>query len=156
MKKFQFRMQRILDIREKLELEQKNKLAKVASDYQKVLLKKDNSLDRMQQTRNKIYTDIQNNNISLKSLQYMDQLQNQTDQLVRSLASEINQKQKIMEKEREKYNKLRQDKKLIENLKKKELEKHKILQHRSEAIIMDEIAKSFSHDLSSFYEDGDS
>ncbi|MGL5955101.1 MAG: flagellar export protein FliJ, partial [Brevinema sp.] len=156
MKKFQFRMQRILDIREKLELEQKNKLAKVAAEYQKVLLKKDHSLEQMQQARNKIHTDMQNNKISIRSLQYMDQLQNHTDRLVRSLAPEIQQKQQIMEKEREKYNKLHRDTKLIENLKKKELEKHKILQQRSESAVMDEIAKNFSHDLSSFYEDNNS
>lgn len=144
MKKFQFRMQRILDIREKLELEQKNKLAKAASEYQKVLQKQEDRQSLLTNERQKIYTDIQDQKVSIQALQYIDQLQTQTDAYVLSLSSELEEKQKIMEQEREKYNKLHQEKKLIENLKEKELHKHKLLLQKAENMEMDEIAKNYS------------
>ncbi len=144
MKKFQFRMQRILDIREKLELEQKNKLAKAASEYQKVLQKQEDKLNFLITERQKIYTDMQDKKISIQALRYIDQLQTQTDSYALLLSPEIEEKQKIMEQEREKYNKLHQEKKLIENLKEKELHKHKLLLQKAENMEMDEIAKNYS------------
>ena len=44
MKKFNFKLQKILDIREKLELEQKNILSKAASEYQQLVMKRDENM----------------------------------------------------------------------------------------------------------------
>lgn len=152
MKKFKFRMQKLLDIREKLELEQKNKLAKVAAEYQQVIQKQDQILVKTNDCKQKVYKDIDNGLVSIQSLRYIDQLNSQALQYVRALMPEVENKKSIMEKEREKYAQLHKDKKVLENLKKKELRKYKQIQSRIELMEMDEIAKTYSHDVSTYYE----
>jgi len=144
MKKFNFKLQRILDVREKLELEQKNILAKAASEYQQVVLKRDENIAKVGRSREEIYSQMKTQTVSIQQLKTIDFLQNQVDQLSRSLVIQIEEKRKKMEQERVKYNKLVKDKKSIEILKEHEFKKYKITQQRSEVLEMDEIAKNFT------------
>ena len=144
MKKFNFKLQKILDIREKLELEQKNILAKAASEYQQIVLKRDESIAKVEQSREVIYAQMKTQTVSIQQLQTIDFLQGQVNQLSRSLATPIEEKRKKMEQERVKYNKLVKDRKSMELLKDQELKKYKIAQQRIEVLEMDEIAKNFT------------
>ncbi|MDK2818205.1 MAG: hypothetical protein KFW21_02010 [Spirochaetota bacterium] len=144
MRKFNFKLQKILDIREKLELEQKNILTKAASEYQQLLLRKDDNIQKVILSREIIYSEMKTKEVSIQSLRNLDHLQVQVNQLTRSLDPQIEEKFKKMEKERIKYNKLVKDKKSIEILKNNELKKYKIAQQRALVSDMDEIARNFT------------
>jgi flagellar FliJ protein len=144
MKKFNFKLQKILDIREKLELEQKNILTKAASEYQQVVSKRDENIAKVNQSREVLYSQMKAQTVSIQQLQTIDFLQGQVNQLSRSLATPIEEKRKKMEQERVKYNKLVKDRKSMELLKDQELKKYKIAQQRIEVLEMDEIAKNFT------------
>ncbi len=147
MKKFKFRLQSLLDIREKLELEQKNKLAKAASEYQKAFKEQQDSVDFVNTQRQKIFAEQEKTGVvSMDDLRYLDKLQSQNSIFAASLNEEIEQKRLAMEAERVKYIKARQEKQAVENLKKKALEKHKIERLRYENYEMDEISKHFTPD----------
>ena len=144
MKKFNFKLQKILDIREKLELEQKNILTKAASEYQQVVSKRDENIAKVNQSREVLYSQMKAQTVSIQQLKTIDFLQSQVDQFSRSLAIPMEEKRKKMEQERVKYNKLVKDRKSIELLKEQEFKKYKIAQQRSETLEMDEIAKNFT------------
>ena len=144
MKKFNFKLQKILDIREKLELEQKNILTKAASEYQQIVSKRDENIAKVEQSRELLYSQMKTQAVSIQQLQTIDFLQGQVNQLARSLATPIEEKRKKMEQERVKYNKLVKDRKSMELLKEQEFKKYKIAQQRSETLEMDEIAKNFT------------
>ena len=131
MRKFNFKLQNILDIREKLELEQKNILTKAASEYQQLLSRKDDDIQKVILSREIIYSQMKTTEVSIQSLRNLDHLQVQVNQLTRSLDPQIEEKFKKMEQERVKYNKLVKDKKSIEILKNNELKKYKIAQQRA-------------------------
>ena len=144
MKKFNFKLQKILDIREKLELEQKNILSKAASEYQQLVMKRDENIAKVDLSREVLYSQMKTQSVSIQQLQTIDFLQGQVNQLSRSLAIPIEEKRKKMEQERVKYNKLVKDRKSMELLKEQELKKYKVGQQRSETLEMDEIAKNFT------------
>lgn len=144
MRKFNFKLQNILDIREKLELEQKNILTKAASEYQQLLSRKDDNIQKVILSREIIYSQMKTTEVSIQSLRNLDHLQVQVNQLTRSLDPQIEEKFKKMEQERVKYNKLVKDKKSIEILKNNELKKYKIAQQRALVSDMDEIARNFT------------
>ena len=144
MKKFNFKLQKILDIREKLELEQKNILTKAASEYQQVVSKRDENIAKVNQSREVLYSQMKAQTVSIQQLKTIDFLQGQVDQFSRSLAIPMEEKRKKMEQERVKYNKLVKDRKSMELLKEQEFKKYKIAQQRSETLEMDEIAKNFT------------
>ena len=144
MRKFNFKLQNILDIREKLELEQKNILTKAASEYQQLLSRKDDDIQKVILSREIIYSQMKTTEVSIQSLRNLDHLQVQVNQLTRSLDPQIEEKFKKMEQERVKYNKLVKDKKSIEILKNNELKKYKIAQQRALVSDMDEIARNFT------------
>lgn len=144
MRKFNFKLQKILDIREKLELEQKNILTKAASEYQQLLSRKDDNIQKVILSREIIYSQMKTTEVSIQSLRNLDHLQVQVNQLTRSLDPQIEEKFKKMEQERVKYNKLVKDKKSIEILKNNELKKYKIAQQRALVSDMDEIARNFT------------
>ncbi len=145
MKKFKFRLQSLLDIREKLELEQKNKLAKAASEYQQALKEQQDSLDFVNIQRQKIFAEQEKTGVvSMDELRYLDKLQSQSSIFARSLNEGIEQKRVLMEDERKKYDEARKKKEIIENIKKQALAKHKKAVQRWETNEMDEIAKHFT------------
>ena len=144
MKKFNFKLQKILDIREKLELEQKNILTKAASEYQQVVSKRDENIAKVNQSREVLYSQMKAQTVSIQQLKTIDFLQSQVDQFSRSLAIPMEEKRKKMEQERVKYNKLVKDRKSMELLKEQEFKKYKIAQQRLETLEMDEIAKNFT------------
>ena len=144
MKKFNFKLQKILDIREKLELEQKNILTKAASEYQQVVSKRDENIAKVNQSREVLYSQMKAQTVSIQQLKTIDFLQGQVDQFSRSLAIPMEEKRKKMEQERVKYNKLVKDRKSMELLKEQELKKYKVAQQRAELLEMDEIAKNFT------------
>ncbi|MGL4394095.1 MAG: flagellar export protein FliJ [Brevinema sp.] len=142
MKKFKFSLQALLEIRERLEEEQKNKLAKAAGEYQQALERQAAPLQKYQIAKQEATSLIQNNQVSVSQLKYLDTLYQQAQIFSFSMESEIEDKRKKMDKEKEEYNKLYRDKKALEILKEKELKDYKKLIAHQENINMDEISKN--------------
>ncbi|MGL4388060.1 MAG: hypothetical protein ACRCTJ_01530 [Brevinema sp.] len=147
MKKFKFSLQSLLEIRERLEDGQKNKLAKAAGEYKLSLEKQALSFQKVASAKDKISESIKQNKISMEQLRQLDFLYKQAQQLSFSMEEEIEKKRKKMEHEKEEYNKRYRDKKALELLKEKELVTYKKALAHQENIIMDEISKNqfFKH-----------
>ena len=152
MKKFSFKLQRILDVREKLELEQKNKLAIAAAEYQQVLLKKDGTYVKVEKARTLAFENMKQNVIDIRHLQNLDLLKSQADLLAFSLAPEIEEKKQKMEAQKIRFNKAHKDKRAIEILKEQTFKKYKVLLDKEETDAMDEIAKNFSRSSPNSYQ----
>ncbi|MGL4561343.1 MAG: flagellar export protein FliJ [Brevinema sp.] len=142
MKKFKFSLQSLLEIREKIEQEQKNKLAIAASEYQKTIDKQKYAFDQVFSAKQKLSQSMQENKISIHQLQQLDLSYKQAEQLSYSLEPEIQKAKKKLDQEKEKYNKYHMDKKALEILRDKEYEKYKKSLLHQENIIMDEISKN--------------
>jgi len=142
MKKFKFKLQKILEIREHLENEQKLKLVQAASEYQKLILKQDQLFQNIQSTQLQIDQQITSYQIDINSLRYLDQLHNKTSLYKHIMSPEIQLKKEKMEKEQQKYNSLHQKKRAIEILKESALTKYKYSFSKQESSKMDEIAKN--------------
>lgn len=142
MKKFKFSLQALLEIRDKLESEQKNRLALAATEYQKLLDKKQFTFTQIQHAREQCDNGIKNNTVSIYQLQQLDKLYSDAEKLAFSLEPEINEKKKKLDQERELYHQRHKEKKALEILKEKEIQEYKQAMIRNENMIMDEIAKN--------------
>jgi flagellar FliJ protein len=138
MKKFSFRLQRLLDIRQKLEDEQKIVLAKASGDYQLEVNKKNRILETVSHFRDSI----KGKPPDINELRAFDKLLTDSDAAIRVIEIEMEKKRKIMEKELAKYTKLKQDKRAVEILKEKALNEHREAQKREENMEIDEIGKN--------------
>ncbi|MGL4367173.1 MAG: flagellar export protein FliJ [Brevinemataceae bacterium] len=146
MKKFSFKLQRILDIRTRLEEEQKLKLLSVSSEYQHLVQKKKDILDKALVARQTVEDCIISKNISAVQLRMIDMMCSHADTLSRSLDVDIEKKRQKMEEEKSKYLKSRQDKRSLEILKEREWDKFKLYQQRNEEKTVDEITKRMFND----------
>ncbi len=143
MKKFKFPLQSLLEYREKLELEQKNKLIKAAAEYQHIVKNQQDSLDFVNKERAEIFS---KGEPDMDALRNLDRMQSNSAVYVRSLQEEADQKKAAMEEEREKYNKAHQEKLVIEKLRAQEYSKYKKSRELQENNDMDEISKHFTPD----------
>ncbi|MGL5721904.1 MAG: flagellar export protein FliJ [Brevinema sp.] len=141
MKKFQFRLQRILDLREKLEEEQKLKLAAAAAAYQELLQRQDRLYQLAKEVREASSEQMLEGNVDLGLLQRADKLFAEAQQLEIEQKPLLEQAQRRMEKEKNEYSRLHRDKKAVELLRDKKLKEYKQEEIREETNFLDEIAK---------------
>ncbi len=141
MKKFTFKLQRLLEIREKKEEEARIALAKVSGEYQKVVNEKAHALDQVSQTRKRLSKD-KDKKLTLQALQAYDRLSQDVDLAVVELDRQIAARKKIMDEKLAIYTKKKQDKRAVEILKEKALARYEEETQRTEQKEMDEIAKN--------------
>lgn len=140
MKKFNFKLQKILEIREHLEKEQKSKLAQVATEYQKLISKQEQLAQKMALAREKLPID--SLSVNLSQLKFIDHFQDQVDSYNRGIQPQLTSIKEKLKQEQAKYNKLHQEKRAIEVLKESELKKYNYSLLKKESSQMDEIAKN--------------
>ena len=141
MKKFQFRLQRILDLREKLEEEQKLKLAAAAAAYQQLLQRQQRLYDLAREAQELSSRKMMAGSVDLELLQRADKLFAEAQQLEIQQKPLLEQAQRRMEKEKIEYSRLHRDKKAVELLREKRLKEYKQEEIREETNFLDEIAK---------------
>jgi len=139
MKKFSFRLQKLLDIRQKKEDEQKVRLAKAIGDYQLEVKKKEKMLNNIKEYRKKLKTE--SNEITIDDLKYLDKLTINTYNALKKQDIIINEKKQKMDEQIDIYNKLKKEKKVVEKLKEIAIKKYNEESNKEEQLINDEIGK---------------
>lgn len=140
MKKFKFNLQKLLEIRQKKEDQEKLELAKASMAYQNVLNKKEKLLSNVKNIRKDLSSD--RSKMSLARLQNYDKLTKDTDLAVKALEPVIEEKKKIMQEHIRLYASLQRDRKAVEILKDKAYQRYLEEQNRAEQKELDEIAKN--------------
>ncbi len=140
MKKFKFNLQRLLEIRQKKEDQEKLELAKASMAYQTVLNKKDKLIANVKNIRRELSKD--RSAVSLARLQSYDKLTKDTDLAVKALEPVIEEKKKVMEEHIRLYASLQKDRKAVEILKEKAYRRFLEEEDRAEQKDLDEIAKN--------------
>jgi flagellar protein FliJ len=139
MKKFKFKLQKLLDFNQQKEDQEKTELAKASMAYQTVLNKKTKLLDTVKNIRKELSG---KKNLTLASLQNYDKMTNNTDQAVKALEPVIEEKKKIMQTHIQKFAELRREKRKVEIMKEKAYEQYKLETNREEQKVLDEIGKN--------------
>lgn len=139
MKKFEFKLQRLLEIRQRQEDEQKIELAKASGAYQLEVNKKTQILDNIHELRQKIKS---SGKMSLDTMRAYDILVQNSDTAIREVELEMEKKRLVMEQELKKYTKLKQKRRAVEILKEKAQKKYDTKAQREEINTLDEIGKN--------------
>lgn len=139
MKKFSFRLQRLLEIREKKEEEARIRLAKVSGEYQKVVNQKTALQDQVRETRHRLSS---SGTHSLAELQAYDRLQQETDLAILELDKEIVLRKKAMDEQLAVYTELKKDRRAVEILREKALARYEEEARKAEQQDLDEIGKN--------------
>lgn len=143
MKKFQFRLQRLFEIRQEKEDQQKAILAKASGEYQRALNEKNDILHHVDEARNNILSSQDDSgNLSLSQLRNFDKMLQDSEYVIDELEIKIDKKRQKMEKELQKYTKLKQDRMAVEKLKDKAYEQYQYETQREEIRTNDEIGKN--------------
>lgn len=140
MKKFKFNLQKLLEIRQKKEDQEKIELAKASMAYQNLLNKKEKLISNVKNIRKELSKD--RSGISLARLQTYDKLTKDTDLAVKALEPVIEEKKKIMQEHIRLYANLQKDRKAVEILRDKAFKRFQEEQDRAEQKELDEIAKN--------------
>lgn len=138
MKRFEFRLQRLLEIRTDKEDQQKAVLAKASGEYQNALNEKSEILRHLDETRQMI----RSGQPSLSQLQNYDHLLQNSEYAIDELEKKIEDKRQKMEKELQKYTKLKQERMAVEKLREKAYDQYKYETEREETFTNDEIGKN--------------
>ncbi len=139
MKKFQFKLQRLLEIREKKEEEARIDLAKVSGEYQKVVNEKTGILDQIRETRHRLSTNPQRD---LNELRAYDRLQQDADSAIIELDKEIAARKKVMDAKLAVYTEKKKDRRAVEILREKAYARYEEENRKMEQNEMDEIGKN--------------
>ena len=139
MKKFDFKLQRLLEIRQKKEDQEKIELSRASGAYQFVLNKKEKILSNVQVTLDNLKKN--KARLTLRELQDYDRLIKNSETSVRMLEEEIEAKRKIMQEHIDKYAALKRDRRVVETLKDKALEKYEADAQMEEQKETDEIGQ---------------
>ncbi|MCX7821606.1 MAG: flagellar export protein FliJ [Brevinematales bacterium] len=139
MKKFQFNLQKLLEIREKKEELQKVKLAKASGEYQVEVNKVENIKNNVKNYKNSI---LKGESFSIENLRMLDYISTNAEKAIKNLEPVIEEKRKKMEREIEIYNQLRKEKKIVELIKEKKYKQYLEETGKEEQKIIDEIGKN--------------
>lgn len=139
MKRFSFRLERLLEIRKDREEEAKIELAKASGAYQLEVNKKINMQDTLRNLRTELS---RREHLSIEELKEYDKLSQDTDLAFLVLDREIDAKRKVMEQKLAVYTKLKQERRAVEILKEKAWEKYQIEEKRQEQQVLDEIGQN--------------
>ena len=139
MKKFEFKLQRLLEIRQKQEDNQKIELAKASGAYQLEANKKIKILDNIHELRQKIKD---SKNMSLDTMRAYDILIQNSDTAINEVEREMEKKRLVMEEELKKYTELKQKRRAVEILKEKAIKEYNIKAQKEETNRLNEIGKN--------------
>ncbi len=139
MKKFEFKLQKLLEIRQKKEDQEKIELGRASGAYQYILNKKEKIVDNVRTTlaalgKNKA-------KLNLKDLQAYDRMVKDADVAVKRLEVEIEEKRKIMQEHIDKYAALKRERRVVEILKEKAYKRYEDEASKDEQKLIDEIGK---------------
>ncbi len=139
MKKFDFKLQKLLEIRQKKEDQERVELAKASGAYQFVLNKKEKILSNVRITLDNLKKN--KNNLSLKELQDYDRLVRNSENSIRVIDVEIEAKRRVMQEHIDKYAALKRERRVVETLRDKALKKYEFESNREEQKETDEIGQ---------------
>ncbi len=139
MKKFEFNLQKLLEIREKKEELQKLKLAKASGEYHLEVNKVEKIKDNVKNYKSKLTKE---KNISVENLRLLDYISSNAEKAIKNLEPVIEEKRKKMEREIEIYNSLRRERKVVEILKEKKYNQYMEELNKEEQKLVDEMAKN--------------
>ena len=124
MKRFEFKLQKLLEIRQKKEDQEKIELSKASGAYQFVLNKKEKILSNIRTALENLKNS--KNNLALPDLQAYDRLVKNSENSVRMLDVEIEDKRKVMQEHIDKYSALKMERRVVETLKEKALKRYEL------------------------------
>lgn len=139
MKRFEFRLQKLLEIRQRKEEQEKLELAKASGAYQYVLGKKEKILANLGEKRKELSK--KKGKLNLVELQNYDRMVKDADLVIRKLDVEIEEKRKIMQKHIDKYAELKKERRVVELLKEKAYKRYEEEAGKEEQKFIDEIGK---------------
>ena len=139
MKKFDFKLQKLLEIRQKKEDQERVELAKASGAYQFVLNKKEKILSNVRITLDNLKKN--KNNLSLKELQDYDRLVRNSENSIRVIDVDIEAKRRVMQEHIDKYAALKRERRVVETLRDKALKKYEFESNREEQKETDEIGQ---------------
>lgn len=134
MKKFEFRLQKILDLRKKLEDAQRLKLAAAAAFYNSLLHRQEAPFARAAEERSA-------GGMGIAALRQADILYKKAEQTRAALQPEVDAAKLILDKEQEIYTKLHRATQSLAVLRKKHLEAYLKEELRQEIAEIDEMSK---------------
>ena len=143
MKKFNFRLQKILEIREKLEQKQKNQLMHAASNYNILSQKEENAFQKAAEAKHIAQKKLSDQRISIDALRNADLLITAADKLSWSLMPKIAEAQIKLNQEQIQFNQAHTKKRSIEILKENALQKYRENILKEEANQLDEMSKKY-------------
>lgn len=135
MKKFEFRLQRLLDIRKDKEEEQRIVLARASGEYQQAVNKKTEILDRVNASRERL----KENPSDLSAYRSFDLMEQNAGIAISEIEIEIEAKRKAMQRELDLYTQLKKDRRAVELLREKALREYQEEVRKEETRNLDEI-----------------
>jgi len=139
LKRFEFRLQKLLEIRKRKEEQEKLELAKASGAYQFVLNKKEKILSNLGEKRKELSN--KKGQLNLRELQAYDSMVKDADLAIKKLDVEIEEKRKIMQKHIDKYAELKRERRVVEVLREKAYKKYEEEAGKEEQKLIDEIGK---------------
>ncbi len=140
MRKFEFKLQKLLEIRQKKEDQEKIELAKASGAYQFELNKKEKILNGLNNLRQELVKN--KNKLLLENLKSYDRFIRNSDLAINKLNVVIEEKRQIMQEHIEKYAALKRDKKAVGVLKDKAVKRYEEEANKEEQKDTDEIGKN--------------
>ena len=139
MKKFEFKLQKLLEIRQKKEDEEKLELARASGDYQLSINQKEKILSTVKEYRKSLSDN--SGKLDASRLRAFDQYLKNSDFAVVELDVTIAEKRAIMEKHIQIYSELKKDRRAVEILKEKALERYKEEERKEEQSMLDDVGR---------------
>jgi|YNPMSStandDraft_2_1061718.scaffolds.fasta_scaffold00009_39 flagellar export protein FliJ len=142
MKRFVFPLQKLLEIRQKKEDQQKIILARASGEYQKELRKQQAIRENEEKLRERLK---QRSDLDISLLRRLDYYGWQSKRIEPDLNKSLNEKRSKMEAELAIYTRLRQERRAVEILKEKAWAEHLQQTQREEQQILDEISQTITN-----------
>jgi len=140
MKRFSFRLQRLLEIRQKREEQQKIILARASGEYQKELHKKQAIEEHEHRLREQLKTE-KDVPVDMSRLRWLDYYGWHSKKIEPDIQHQIETKRQAMEKELAVYTRLRQEKRAVEILREKAWQAHQEALLKEEQQTLDELSQ---------------
>ena len=140
MKKFEFKLEKLLEIRKRREEQQLLILSKASGEYQMEVNKKNSILSQIKNERAKLHEKM--GALSLDDLKIYDEMTKRGDLAIFKLDEVIEEKRKKMQIEVDKYTAAKKDKRAVEILREKALKKYNYEVLQEERKDIDEISRN--------------
>ena len=140
MKKFEFKLEKLLEIRKRKEEQQLLILSKASGEYQMEVNKKNSIINQIKNERAKLHD--KRYFLTLDDLKEYDEMTKRGDLAVFKLDEKIEEKRKKMQIEVDKYTAAKKDRRAVEILREKALKKYDYEVLQEERKDIDEISRN--------------